>query len=77
MARSVAKRGGTLRCTGAQVFVKSNQAAIAEQRRAVFVDGTARRYVHEQIGIVSTLIDRERVSSEVTLREWAPYAETV
>jgi hypothetical protein len=32
--------------------------------------GGARKYVTEQIGIVSTLIDRSRVTSAVTIRDW-------
>jgi len=36
--------------------------------------GGARKYVSEQIGIVSTLIDRDRVRPEVTVRQWAPHA---
>jgi hypothetical protein len=31
--------------------------------------------VHEQFGIVSTLIERERVSTKVTLREWSRDAQ--
>ena len=57
-------------------------AIVGEEVEALYTNGPAggggaRRYVHEQIGIVSTLIDRERVQSEVTVREWAPHAETV
>lgn len=58
------------------------RAAIAgEEVEALYTNGPAggggvRRAVHEQIGIVSTLIDRERVAGEVTVREWMPHAET-
>jgi hypothetical protein len=31
--------------------------------------------VQEQVGIVSTLIERERVSPQVTLREWSRDAQ--
>jgi len=37
--------------------------------------GGARKYVNEQIGIVSTLIDRARVKGAVTIREWGANAE--
>ena len=39
--------------------------------------GGARKYVHEQVGIVSTLIDREKIRSAVTLGEWSTDAQTV
>jgi len=57
-------------------------ALVGEEVEALYTNGPAggggaRRYVHEQIGIVSTLIDRARVSTAVTIREWAPHAETV
>jgi Acyclic terpene utilisation family protein AtuA len=61
----------------------AEQAAIVgEEVEALYTNGPAggggaRKYVNEQIGIVSTLIDRERVRTEVTLREWTPHAETV
>ena len=55
---------------------------VGEEVEALYTNGPAggggaRKYVHEQIGVVSTLIDRERVQSEVTTLEWAPHAETV
>jgi hypothetical protein len=57
-------------------------AIVGEEVEALYTNGPAggggaRKYVNEQIGIVSTLIDRERVRAEVTLREWTPHAETV
>ena len=57
-------------------------ALIGEEVEALYTNGPAggggaRKYVSEQIGIVSTLIDRERVRAEVTVREWSPHAETV
>jgi len=57
-------------------------AIVGEEVEALYTNGPAggggaRKYVNEQIGIVSTLIDRERVRTEVTLREWTPHAETV
>jgi hypothetical protein len=57
-------------------------ALVGEEVEALYTNGPAggggaRRYVHEQIGIVSTLIDRERVRSDVAIREWTGHAETV
>jgi Acyclic terpene utilisation family protein AtuA len=57
-------------------------ALVGEEVEALYTNGPAggggtRKYVHEQIGIVSTLIERERVPSQVTVREWSPHAETV
>jgi len=39
--------------------------------------GGARKLVTEQVGIVSTLVDRARVASEVTVREWNAHAEAL
>ena len=39
--------------------------------------GGARKYVHEQIGIVSTLIDRNSVTAEVTVKETRSHAEAL
>lgn len=55
---------------------------VGEEVEALYTNGPAggggaRRYVHEQVGIVSTLIDRERVASSVTIREWEPHAQAV
>ncbi|HET9046085.1 MAG TPA: acyclic terpene utilization AtuA family protein [Casimicrobiaceae bacterium] len=57
-------------------------ATIGEEVEALYTNGPAggggaRRYVHEQIGIVSTLIDRAKVKSGVVLREWKRHAATV
>jgi len=57
-------------------------AVVGEEVEALYTNGPAggggtRKYVHEQIGIVSTLIDRERVRTQVTVREWSPHAATV
>jgi hypothetical protein len=38
-------------------------------------EGGSRKYVHEQIGIVSTLIERERVPSKVIIEEWSSDAQ--
>ena len=57
-------------------------AIVGEEVEALYTNGPAggggtRKYVNEQIGIVSTLLDRERVTSTVTVREWAAHAEVV
>jgi hypothetical protein len=66
----------------ARAATAEQAALVGEEVEALYTNGPAggggaRRYVHEQIGIVSTLIDRQRVTSEVTIREWAGHAETV
>jgi hypothetical protein len=69
-----------------RVAARANTAELAtlvgEEVEALYTNGPAggggtRKYVHEQIGIVSTLIERERVPSQVAVREWSPHAETV
>jgi hypothetical protein len=54
--------------------------SIGEEVEALYTNGPGggggtRKYVHEQIGIVSTLIDRERVTTRVTFKEWNGHAE--
>jgi hypothetical protein len=53
---------------------------VGEEVEALYTNGPAggggtRKYVQEQIGIVSTLLDRERVPAQVTLREWSRDAQ--
>ena len=48
---------------------------VGEEVEALYTNGPAggggaRKQVHEQVGIVSTLIDRERVPTRVTIKEW-------
>jgi Acyclic terpene utilisation family protein AtuA len=48
---------------------------VGEEVEALYTNGPAggggtRKHVQEQIGIVSTLIERERVPTEVTIKEW-------
>ena len=55
---------------------------VGEEVEALYTNGPAggggvRTLVHEQIGIVSTLIDRARVVPRVTVREWEGHAEAV
>ena len=66
----------------ARALTPESAAIVGEEVEALYTNGPAggggtRKYVHEQIGIVSTRIDRERVRSAVTVREWSPHAETV
>ena len=53
---------------------------VGEEVEALYTNGPAagggtRKYVREQIGIVSTLLERERVPTQVTLREWSRDAQ--
>ena len=53
---------------------------VGEEVEALYTNGPAggggtRKYVQEQVGIVSTLIERERVSTKVTFREWSRDAQ--
>lgn len=57
-------------------------AIVGEEVEALYTNGPAggggaRKYVNEQIGVVSTLIDRELVKPQITIREWTPHAETL
>jgi len=53
---------------------------VGEEVEALYTNGPAggggtRKYVHEQIGIVSTLVDREQVMAKVTIKEYAGNAK--
>jgi hypothetical protein len=53
---------------------------VGEEVEALYTNGPGggggtRKHVQEQIGIASTLIERERVSTSVTLKEWSRHAE--
>jgi hypothetical protein len=66
----------------ARAATAEQAAIVGDEVEALYTNGPAggggaRKYVHEQIGIVSTLIDRERVASDVVIREWVGHAETV
>ena len=57
-------------------------ALVGDEVEALYTNGPAggggtRKYVHEQIGIVSTLVDRDRVQPRVSVHQWAGHAETV
>jgi hypothetical protein len=61
---------------------RDEAALIGDEVEALYTNGPAggggaRKYVNEQIGIVSTLVDRARVTSTVTIREWRANAEVV
>ena len=61
---------------------RDEAAIIGDEVEALYTNGPAggggaRKYVNEQIGIVSTLVDRARVASAVTIREWSADAEVV
>jgi hypothetical protein len=53
---------------------------VGEEVEALYTNGPAggggtRKYVQEQIGIVSTRIERAQVSTKVTLKEWSRDAQ--
>jgi Acyclic terpene utilisation family protein AtuA len=61
---------------------RDEAAVIGDEVEALYTNGPAggggaRKYVNEQIGIVSTLVDRARVASAVTIREWRANAEAI
>jgi hypothetical protein len=61
---------------------RGEASIIGDEVEALYTNGPAggggaRKYVNEQIGIVSTLLDRARIRSSVELREWSAHAETV
>jgi len=56
--------------------------AVGEEVEALYTNGPAggggaRKYVNEQIGIVSTLIDRDGVAPQVTVKETRSHAEAL
>jgi hypothetical protein len=61
---------------------REEAAIIGDEVEALYTNGPAggggaHKYVNEQIGIVSTLLDRARIKPSVELREWSAHAETV
>jgi hypothetical protein len=61
---------------------RDEAAIVGDEVETLYTNGPAggggtRKYVTEQIGIVSTLIDRARVRPTVTLRQWSAHAEAV
>lgn len=66
----------------ARAATAERAAIVGEEVEALYTNGPAggggaRKYVHEQIGIVSTLIDRERVEARVQVKETRRHAEAV
>jgi hypothetical protein len=64
----------------ARAFTPERAMVVGEEVEALYTNGPAggggtRKYVQEQIGIVSTLLERERVPTQVTLREWSRDAQ--
>ena len=60
----------------------SAAAVIGEEVEALYTNGPAggggtRKLVNEQVGIVSTLIDRSLVAPLVTVKEWAGETATL
>ena len=61
---------------------REQAALIGDEVEALYTNGPAagggaRKGVTEQIGIVSTLVDRVRVATAVTVREWGAHAEAL
>jgi len=66
----------------ARAATAERAALVGEEVEALYTNGPAggggtRKYVQEQIGIVSTLIDRDRVDARVAIRESASHAEAI
>jgi hypothetical protein len=66
----------------ARATSREEAAIVGDEVEALYTNGPAggggtRKYVTEQIGIVSTLIDRGRARPSVTVREWSAHAEAV
>jgi hypothetical protein len=66
----------------ARAASREEAAIVGDEVEALYTNGPAggggtRKYVNEQIGIVSVLLDRARVTPGVTVREWDAHAEAV
>ncbi len=66
----------------ARAHAREDAAIIGDEVEALYTNGPAggggtRKYVTEQIGIVSTLIDRSRVRTSVTVRDGSAHAEAL
>ena len=66
----------------ARAKTREDAAIVGDEVEALYTNGPAggggaRKHVTEQIGIVSTLIDRARVRPEVAVREWKAHAEAL
>jgi hypothetical protein len=61
---------------------RAEASIVGDEVEALYTNGPAggggvRKSVTEQVGIVSTLMDRSRVRPGVSIREWSPHAEVV
>ncbi len=59
----------------ARAATADDAARVGEEVEALYLNGPAggggaRKYVSEQVGIASTLIERERVGASVAFLEW-------
>ena len=66
----------------ARAGTREKAALVGEEVEALWTNGPgggggARKYVHEQVGVISGLIAREKIKPEVTVREWRREKETV
>ncbi len=66
----------------ARAATREKAALVGEEVEALWTNGPgggggARKYVREQVGVISGLIAREKIKSEVTVREWRREKETV
>ena len=66
----------------ARASSREDAAVVGDEVEALYTNGPAggggtRKYVTEQIGIVSTLIDRALVAPQVAIREWKAHAEAL
>ena len=66
----------------ARATTQEEAALVGDEVESLYTNGPAggggtRKYVHEQVGIVSVLIARAKVHADVTVREWRPHAATV
>ena len=66
----------------ARAATREKAALVGEEVEALWTNGPgggggARKYVHEQVGVISGLIARDKIKTEVTVREWRREKETV
>jgi len=66
----------------ARAATREKATLVGEEVEALWTNGPgggggARKYVHEQVGVISGLIARDKIKTEVTVREWRREKETV
>ena len=66
----------------ARAPTREKAALVGEEVETLWTNGPgggggARKYVHEQVGVISGLIAREKIKTAVTVREWRREKETV